>query len=227
MPSLLPKRIAQSEKCNFICPLQVPCSNEVENNLGLTVLDEPCINQSDPALLKLKLKAISKDVKQNEYEDVMHNTSVKCTADTRQIESWIENIRHLHESTARPDSVKLIHNHQRLDIDELMQEWHEEVETAINVHSIPKADLDCSLEEYINILCGEKKSAQCNRLPITLNNSFSGILDIPVQSNKICSLHLLFSLYNEFQNSQVSLQHFSRIAFVRHWAFLMDMIHSL
>lgn len=114
-----------------------------------------------------------------------HSSAVKSSGSGREIDTWIENIRHLHERTARPDSVSLMHNHQRMDIDELMQEWAEEVENALNVHSIPPADLDCSLEEYINMLCA--------------------ILDIPVQSNRIVSLYLLFTLYNEFQNSQVIL----------------------
>ncbi|XP_043854459.1 intraflagellar transport protein 46 homolog isoform X4 [Dromiciops gliroides] len=54
--------------------------------------------------------------------------------------------------------------------------------------SLPTADIDCSLAEYIDIICA--------------------ILDIPVYKSRIQSLHLLFSLYSEFKNSQ----HFKALA---------------
>lgn len=103
----------------------------------------------------------------------------------KDIDKWVENIEQLHETTARPESVSLLHQQpDHENINNLMQEWAEELETTLNVHSIPTPELDCSLEEYINIV--------------------SAILDIPIQNNKIASLHLIFSLLNEFQNSQVN-----------------------
>uniref|UniRef100_A0A2K6KPX9 Intraflagellar transport protein 46 homolog n=1 Tax=Rhinopithecus bieti TaxID=61621 RepID=A0A2K6KPX9_RHIBE len=54
--------------------------------------------------------------------------------------------------------------------------------------SLPTAEIDCSLAEYIDMICA--------------------ILDIPVYKSRIQSLHLLFSLYSEFKNSQ----HFKALA---------------
>ncbi|TRY90572.1 hypothetical protein DNTS_018354 [Danionella cerebrum] len=53
-----------------------------------------------------------------------------------------------------------------------------------SVHQVnlPTADLDCDLTQYVDIICG--------------------ILDIPVYKNRIHSLHVLFTLYSEFRNSQ-------------------------
>ncbi|XP_035204676.1 intraflagellar transport protein 46 homolog [Stegodyphus dumicola] len=53
---------------------------------------------------------------------------------------------------------------------------------------LPSADLDCSLEEYVELICG--------------------IMDVPVHKSKIQSLHILFTLYLEFRNSQ----HFRSLA---------------
>jgi len=126
-----------------------------EDSLGLTVLDEPnAKTQSDSTLLTLKLKAISKDIKMiNEPE-----TAVKTATSMRDIDSWIQNIRLLHETTASASkSLTLLHSHRLPDVEQLMQEWSEDFENALNVHSIPTADLDCSLEEYVNIICGIKE----------------------------------------------------------------------
>ncbi|KAH9403920.1 Intraflagellar transport protein 46 [Tyrophagus putrescentiae] len=158
----------------------------IENRLGLAVLDEPSINQSDAALLQLKLKAVSKEIDSSK-DSSLRETVVQSSGTAQEIDTWIENIKHLHETTARPDSVTMMSTHHKPDIEELMQEWHNELENALTVHSIPNPELDCSLDEYINILCA--------------------ILDIPVQSNKIASLHLMFSLYNEFKSSQ----HFKKL----------------
>ena len=117
------------------------------------MLDEPSINQTDSALLQLKLKAVSKEVDSSK-DSSLRETVVQSSGSAQEIETWIENIKHLHETTARPDSVTLLHSHHKPDIEELMQEWHDELETALTVHSIPSPELDCSLEEYINILCG-------------------------------------------------------------------------
>ncbi|OTF69175.1 intraflagellar transport protein 46-like protein [Euroglyphus maynei] len=185
--------------------IKIPYPDGRTNNLGLTVLDEPSIEQSDATLLQMKLKALSREKVQKAKSDQNddHNETVNDSANlisvttdqvvplvkphqsniTKEIDKWIDYVEQLHETTARPESVPLIH--QRPDhenIESLMQEWPEELETTLNVHTIPTPELDCSLEEYMTILMA--------------------ILDIPVQNNKITSLYQLFTLLNEFQNSQ-------------------------
>lgn len=53
---------------------------------------------------------------------------------------------------------------------------------------LPSATLDVSLEEYVDICLA--------------------LLDIPVQKSRIQSLHVLFTLFAEFRNSQ----HFRNLA---------------
>lgn len=120
----------------------------------MIVLDEPSINQSDSALLQLKLKAFSKDYDSSK-DSSLRETVVQSGGSAQEIEIWIENIKHLHETTARPESVTVMNSHQKPDIEELMQEWHKDLENALTVHSIPSPDLECTLDEYISILCSK------------------------------------------------------------------------
>lgn len=53
---------------------------------------------------------------------------------------------------------------------------------------LPTAEMNCDLAEYIDMICA--------------------ILDIPVYKSRIQPLHVLFSLYSEFKNSQ----HFKPLA---------------
>lgn len=85
--------------------------------------------------------------------------AVKAVTSNRDIESWIQNIRQLHETTSSAStSLTLLHSHQLPDVEQMMQEWPEEFEMALNTHMIPSADLDCTLEEYVNIICGKNSA---------------------------------------------------------------------
>lgn len=46
-------------KCKIV--IQVPRPDDVADKLGLIALDEPCAKQSDPTVLDLQLRAISKE----------------------------------------------------------------------------------------------------------------------------------------------------------------------
>lgn len=101
------------------------------------------------------------------------------------IDTWIESISELHRS--KPPAT--VHYTRPMpDIDTLMQEWSPEFEELLGKVSLPTVEIDCSLAEYIDMICA--------------------ILDIPFYKSRIQSLHLLFSLYSEFKNSQ----HFKALA---------------
>ncbi|RWS06905.1 Intraflagellar transport protein 46-like protein, partial [Dinothrombium tinctorium] len=159
--------------------IKIPRPDGIDDNLGLTVLDEPSSkNQSDSTLLNLKLRAISRKVPVSNE----HNT-IKIASSPKDIDNWIQNIQSLHEATLSASSGMALINSQRLpDIEALMQEWDEEFENALSQYELPESTLDCSLEDYVSIICG--------------------LLDIPLYSSKVASLHVLFNLYNEFKNSQ-------------------------
>ena len=156
------------------------------------VLDEPsATKQSDPALLALRFRALTKEVPLLGTSDGTGlGTSgtilpsalerVKEVNDSKDIDDWIENLRKLHQETSGTFPVQS----QRLpDIENLMQEWDPEFEEVLDSNvTLPPPELDCDLGQYVTILCS--------------------LLDIPVHGSKIASLHQLFTLYNEFRSSQ-------------------------
>ncbi|XP_072469163.1 intraflagellar transport protein 46 homolog isoform X2 [Notamacropus eugenii] len=163
--------------------LKVPRPDGKPDNLGLLVLDEPSTKQSDPTVLSLWLTENSKQ------HNITQQMKVKSLEDAEKnpkaIDTWIESISELHRS--KPPAT--VHYTRPMpDIDTLMQEWSPEFEELLGKVSLPTADIDCSLAEYIDMICA--------------------ILDIPVYKSRIQSLHLLFSLYSEFKNSQ----HFKALA---------------
>lgn len=163
--------------------LKVPRPDGKPDNLGLLVLDEPSTKQSDPTVLSLWLTENSKQ------HNITQHMKVKSLEDAEKnpkaIDTWIESICELHRS--KPPAI--VHYTRPMpDIDTLMQEWSPEFEELLGKVSLPTAEIDCSLAEYIDMICA--------------------ILDIPVYKSRIQSLHLLFSLYSEFKNSQ----HFKALA---------------
>ncbi|GIY07701.1 intraflagellar transport protein 46 homolog [Caerostris extrusa] len=144
--------------------IKVPRPDDIVDKLGLIALDEPCAKQSDPTAVKSLENADKRP---------------------KEIDAWINSISNLHRSKPPPT----VHYSRNMpDIDTLMQEWPSDFEESLNQFGIPSAELDCSLEEYVELICG--------------------IMDIPVYRSKIQSLHVLFTLFLEFRNSQ----HFRSLA---------------
>lgn len=153
-----------------------------KEDLGLRVLDEPAPKQSDPSVLELQLRAISKQSSHKAAQVKKIESGEKSSKD---IEKWIKDISDLHRSKPPPT----VHYSKPMpDIDFLMQEWPPEMEEMLKETGIPTADLDCDLATYVDICCG--------------------LLDIPVYKSRIQSLHVLFNLYSAFRNSQ----HFNQLA---------------
>uniref|UniRef100_A0A3Q3ITZ8 Intraflagellar transport protein 46 homolog n=1 Tax=Monopterus albus TaxID=43700 RepID=A0A3Q3ITZ8_MONAL len=122
--------------------LKVPRPDGKADGLGLLVLDEPSVKQSDPTVLSLWL---SEETKQ-------HGAKVTSVAspqsNPRVVDSWVESISALHRSKP-PASV----HYSRPDIDGLMQEWPAELEELLGRLQLPPARLHCSLPQYTDIIC--------------------------------------------------------------------------
>ncbi|XP_070404813.1 intraflagellar transport protein 46 homolog isoform X1 [Nothobranchius furzeri] len=164
--------------------LKVPRPDGKPDELGLMVLDEPSVKQSNPQVLSLWLSEESK-----QHQVTQHMKTVTSVArpqlHPRAVDSWVDSIGALHRSKP-PASVQ--YSRPVPDIDSLMQEWPAELEELLGRLQLPSARLACSLSQYVDIVC-------C-------------LLDIPIYSSRIQSLHLLLSLYLEFRDSQ----HFTRRA---------------
>ncbi|GJQ88333.1 hypothetical protein Trydic_g3809 [Trypoxylus dichotomus] len=147
--------------------------------LGLTVLDEPSIAQSDPALLHLKLRASAINV--NHAANIFVKKIGNVEKNSRAIDKWIKDITDLHRSKTSP-VVKYTDNMP--DIEDLMQAWPEKMETLLKVHGFPNHRSCPSLNRYIDVVC-------C-------------MFNIPIyKKNRVQSLHLLFGLYAAIKNSQL------------------------
>lgn len=68
------------------------------------------------------------------------------------------------------------------DLDDLMQEWPEEVENDLRQNGFPKPE-NMSLQEYISTVCN--------------------LFQIPLAKKKLQSLYLLFCLYGAIKQTQL------------------------
>lgn len=161
--------------------LKVPRPDVSEEVLGILVLDEPKLNQSDPALLEIKLKP---KIKRPGTGQSTVRSIENADKNPKQITRWISTINEAHRSKP-PASVT--YSKPMPDSDTLMDVWHPDIEDMLKNIELPGPDLDISLDGYIKIVCA--------------------ILGIPVHNlanNKshIESLHVLFSLYSYFKVNQ-------------------------
>ncbi|XP_043599227.1 intraflagellar transport protein 46 homolog [Bombus pyrosoma] len=156
--------------------IKIPRPDGIEDKIGLTVLDEPCTNQSDPAVLHLQLRNHLRS------GGGARQTVVKRIEDAekngKSIEKWIEDINQLHRSKHAP-AVNL--TKPMPDIDSLLQQWPPEVEDKLNEVELNFTQLDCQLPELIDLICN--------------------LLDIPSEEGmRLEALHMLFTLYLEVRN---------------------------
>jgi intraflagellar transport protein 46 len=155
--------------------IKVPRPDGKDDELGLKRLDEPAAIQSDPTVLELQLRAMSK---KQQYGDVAVRSIENAEKNPAAIDKWVANINNLHRSKPPPQ----VHYHRNMpEIEALMEVWPERFEEALSKYSLPPPDLDLSLPEYVRILCS--------------------ILDIPIYENPIESLHVMFTLFSDFRNN--------------------------
>lgn len=162
--------------------LKVPRPDGKSDNLGLIPLDEPCAKQSDPTVLSLWL---TENSKQHSVTQLKVKSLENVEKNPKALDNWMESISELHRSKP-PANVH--YTKPMPDIDSLMQEWPPEFEELLGKVSLPTAETNCDLPQYIDMICA--------------------ILDIPVYKDRIQSLHVLFTLHSEFKNSQ----HFKALA---------------
>lgn len=139
------------------------------------MLDEPSSNQSDPSVLELQLKSMSKKL---QYGDVAVRSIENASKNPAAIEKWIQNVSELHRTKPPPH---VTYKKNMPEIEKLMEAWPEDFEETLKQCPLPSPELDLSLMEYVKVVCS--------------------ILDIPVYDNPIESLHLLFSLFSDFRNN--------------------------
>lgn len=161
--------------------LKVPRPDGLASDqLGLRVLDEPSAQQSEPSILALRLRALSRDAKLAAASKAVVKCVERPEEQPREIDLWLQSVQELHR--ARPPPT--VHYTRNMpDVESLMQEWPPDFEELLSEVQVPSAQLECTLEEYATMACL--------------------LVDIPVYKGKLIqSMHVFFSLYTAFKNSQ-------------------------
>eukprot|EP00746_Dinoflagellata_sp_MGD_P010341 gnl/MRDRNA2_/MRDRNA2_121311_c0_seq1.p1 gnl/MRDRNA2_/MRDRNA2_121311_c0~~gnl/MRDRNA2_/MRDRNA2_121311_c0_seq1.p1 ORF type:complete len:365 (-),score=81.99 gnl/MRDRNA2_/MRDRNA2_121311_c0_seq1:141-1235(-) len=175
-------------------PELIPCIGEVDaflkipppdgkvGQLGLARLDEPCLNPSDPSILDLQLRTLSK----HQNLEPMEVRSIEdAEKNPKEIENWIKRIEDLNRSKPAPN---VQYSRKMPDIEQLMQVWPAEFEEFLQDNPLPGlADLELDLVSYIKLV--------------------ASILDVPVYNQVTDTLHVIFTLFSEFKSNQ----HFSKV----------------
>eukprot|EP00741_Cyanophora_paradoxa_P016357 tig00020912_g15793.t1 len=155
--------------------IKVPRPDGKTDGLGLSVLDEPAAAQSDPTVVDLQLRAVSK---QSNIQPMVVRSIDNAEKNPKAVNNWITSISDLHKSKPAPT---VNYSKAMPDIEQLMQVFPDEFERLLQTTKLPSGDLDVDLKQYVRIICA--------------------ILDIPVYQNVVESLHLLFSLYSDFKDN--------------------------
>lgn len=196
--------------------VKVPRPDGKPDYLGMKVLDEPSLRQSDRALLTLQLKNLARGpIAAMEVVQVEAVDDVDQAALTKRLTTWINSVEDLHRSKP-PQEVTYSKNMP--DLDTLMQEWPEEVEhvraqgeeeaaimrggvvlscvfiVTLHISSlVPPAQV---IREHKGILPGAHTPMPASQMARAL----CALLDVPVHFNLVESLHLMFALYLEMRN---------------------------
>ena len=155
----VPQKLELDTKMKPFIPEFIPAVGDIdafikvesENplQLGLTVLDEPTAKQSDPNIMELQLRSLSKR-SSGRMSKVKKVVNIGQVQDNKVVAKWIKDIDDLHRSKP-PPTVQ--YSKQMPDIDLLMAEWPQELDTLLASTGLPTADLDISLESYVDIIC--------------------------------------------------------------------------
>jgi len=153
--------------------IKVPRPDGKTDNLGLAVLDEPASTQSDPTVLTLQLRAVSKA---SGTQPMLVRSVEHAEKDPKAITGWIASIADLHRHKPAP-SVR--YSRPMPDIEQLMQIWPAPIEELLEQNPLPDADISLDLPSYVRMVCA--------------------MLDIPVHGKLTEALHVLFTLYSDFK----------------------------
>jgi intraflagellar transport protein 46 len=155
--------------------IKVPRPDAKESNLGLSRLDEPCLNASDPTVLDLQLRSISKA----NYGEADVKGIENAEKNPKEISNWIARIEDLHRMKPPPT----VHYAKRMpDVEQLMQVWPTDFEDYLKSNPLPDfAELDIPLKDFVKMM--------------------GVLLDVPMQGECVDTLHVIFTLYAEFKNN--------------------------
>jgi intraflagellar transport protein 46 len=159
--------------------------DNLNEDLGLSVLDEPTATGVDPSIFALEL---SYKLKSKVGSNFLVKSVENAEKNPQKIQNWVEQITNLHKEKM---SSSVTYTKSMPGVESLMQIWPEKMEASLKEISFPDESMNISLDNYAKLVCN--------------------MLDIPIydlNSNKavIEALHVFFTLYSEFKENQ----HFQR-----------------
>ncbi|OHS99925.1 hypothetical protein TRFO_33572 [Tritrichomonas foetus] len=157
--------------------IKVPRPDAQMDELGLTVLDEPSIAQSNPQIMRMELREKFAVTAPGIYGDSYIGKLEK--KDDKAIVSFLESIEDIHRNRPPPT---MQYSNKMPELEDLMELWPDELESALRSLPLPSAEMDLTVEEYVKVICA--------------------ILEIPIKGNMVESLHVLFSLFAQFEGNQ-------------------------
>ncbi|KAJ3179598.1 Intraflagellar transport protein 46 [Geranomyces variabilis] len=169
-------------------------------NLGIAVLDEPRLAQTDPAVLDLQLRAAHKatlgggnSAAPTSKIRTLDLRSGPEGAGARALGQWIKSMGAI-KGHATAEAVH--YSNKMPDVEKLMEQWPEEVESAFKSGEvdIPPAEIDLPLPDYSQLMC--------NMIDIPVYPSPHGAKRKDTETRAhVEALHVLFTLYLEFHSS--------------------------
>jgi intraflagellar transport protein 46 len=155
--------------------IKVPRPDGDLDDLGLVIVDEPSIAQSNPQVLRMELReqygVTSPSTESDGYvghiEDLQKNRKA--------LDSWLDSLEEIHRNRPPPT---IIYTHKMPEMEDLMEPWPAQLEEALASVLLPTADIDLGFDEFARVICA--------------------LLEIPVRGNLIESIHHLFTLYSSF-----------------------------
>ncbi|RKP03278.1 hypothetical protein CXG81DRAFT_7458, partial [Caulochytrium protostelioides] len=167
--------------------------------LGLGLVDEPAPQQSDPAALVFFLRNMSKTLAPDQTQAVHTLTAAEVRQNPKRIDGWLSSIKTLHQQQP-PPSVQ--YTAPMPEIDDLMQQWPRDVERTLRQMLLPDAGVPLAFKDYAALV------AVLLDIPVRSAHALPAGAPAPAGAGKtkettglIEALHLVFSLFSEFQNS--------------------------
>lgn len=157
--------------------IKIPMPDGKPDTLGLGRLDEPCLSPSDPSVLDLQLRALSK---RTDLEPMEVRSIEDAERNPKEIKNWIDRVGDLHRQKPAPT---VQYSRKMPDIEQLMQVWPAEFEEYLQQSALPDlSNLDMDLKSLVKLL--------------------ASILDVPVYNQITETLHVIFTLFSEFKSNQ-------------------------
>jgi intraflagellar transport protein 46 len=155
--------------------IKIPRPDGDLDELGLVIVDEPSIAQSNPQVLRMELREqygiTSPSTESDGYIGFIEDPQKNRKA----LDSWLESLEDIHRNRPPP---AIIYTHKMPEMEELMELWPAPFEEALASVVLPTGDIDLSFEDFARVICA--------------------LLEIPVRGSLIESLHHLFTLYSSF-----------------------------